>query len=123
MFETKKNREIGTDNPKTFFSYFLGRVINNVFVPANAVVPEPVNVRQPKEIVMITGSSMQQPQLARQPKQFDFDDFYKGREPQRRMRDNMAIESRSDQVYVKPPADFSVSSWQNILAGNNEKIR
>ena len=57
---------------------------------------------------MITGSSSQQ--LSRQPKQFDFDDFYKGREPQRRMRDNMAIESRSDQVYVKPPADFSVSS-------------
>ncbi len=60
---------------------------------------------------MITGSS--KTQLSRQPKQFDFDDFYKGREPQRRMRDNMAIESRSDQVYVKPPADFSVSSWQN----------
>ena len=33
---------------KHFFSYFLGRVINNVFVPANAVVPESVNVRQPK---------------------------------------------------------------------------
>ena len=33
---------------KHFFSYFLGRVINNVFVPANAVVPEAVNVRQPK---------------------------------------------------------------------------
>ena len=48
-FLKQKNREIGTDNPNTFFfSYFLGRVINNVFVPANAVVPEPVNVRQPK---------------------------------------------------------------------------
>merc|ERR1719203_2487058 len=55
---------------------------------------------------------MQQPQKSRQPKQFDFDDFYKGREPQRRMRDNMAIESRSDQVYVKPPADFSPQKLQ-----------
>ena len=72
---------------------------------------------------MITGSSMQQPQKSRQPKQFDFDDFYKGREPQRRMRDNMAIESRSDQVYVKPPADFSVISWQNILASNKIKTK
>jgi len=72
-----------------------GRVINNVFVPDEAMVPEPVNVRQ------------QPSQLPRQPKQFDFDDFYKGREPKRRMRDNMAIESRSDQVYVKPPAGFT----------------
>ena len=48
FLKQKKIREIGTDNPKTFFSYFLGRVINNVFVPANAVVPEPVDVRQPK---------------------------------------------------------------------------
>jgi len=72
-----------------------GRVINNVFVPDEAMVPEPVNVRQ------------QPSQLPRQPKQFDFDDFYKGREPKRRMRDNMAIESRSDQVYVKPPAGFN----------------
>ena len=79
-----------------------GRVINNVFVPDEAMVPEPVNVRQ------------QPSQLPRQPKQFDFDDFYKGREPKRRMRDNMAIESRSDQVYVKPPAGFNptVSSIQ-----------
>ena len=45
----EKISEIGRlDNPKTFFSYFLGRVINNVFVPANAVVPEAVSVRQPK---------------------------------------------------------------------------
>jgi hypothetical protein len=70
------------DPEKDKVTWRNGRVINNVFVPANAVVPEPVNVRQPKEIVMITGSSMQQPQLSRQPKQFDFDDFYKGREPQ-----------------------------------------
>jgi len=100
------------DPEKDKVTWRNGRVINNVFVPANAVVPESVNVRQPKEIVMITGSSMQQPQKSRQPKQFDFDDFYKGREPQRRMRDNMAIESRSDQVYVKPPADFSPQKLQ-----------
>ena len=63
-------------------------------MPDDAVVPEEVSVRQP--------------QLSRQPKQFDFDDFYKGRAPKRRMKDNMAIESRSDQVYVKPPAGFQV---------------
>ena len=65
-----------------------GRVINNVFVPDGAVVPEEVSVRQ------------------RQPKQFNFDDFYAGREPL--LPDNMAIESRSDQVYVEPPQEFKV---------------
>lgn len=65
-----------------------GRVINNIFVPDGAVVPESVNVRQ------------------RQPKNFDFDDFYAGREPL--LPDNMAIESRSDQVYVEAPQEFKV---------------
>ena len=55
---------------------------------------------------METAESAPQPQLARQAKQFNFDDFYKGRNPRRRMKDNMAIESRSDQVYVKPPEGF-----------------
>ena len=50
--------------------------------------------------------SAPKPQLSRQAKQFDFEDFYKGRNPRRRMKDNMAIESRSDQVYVKPPEGF-----------------
>ena len=65
-----------------------GRVINNVFVPDDSGLPEPVNV------------------LQRQPKQFDFDDFYRGREPL--LPDNMAIESRSDQVFVEPPQVFKV---------------
>jgi len=80
------------DPEKDKVTWRNGRVINNIFVPDDAVVPEEVSVRQP--------------QLSRQPKQFDFDDFYKGRAPKRRMKDNMAIESRSDQVYVKPPAGF-----------------
>lgn len=95
-----------------------GRVINNVFVPDEAIIPNPVNVlsRQPKQAdfdLMVTDESVpepvhvRQPQLSRQPKQFDFDDFYKGRNPRRRMKDNMAIESRSDQVYVKPPEGFT----------------
>ena len=50
--------------------------------------------------------SAPKPQLSRQPKQFEFEDFYKGRNPRRRMKDNMAIESRSDQVFVKPPEGF-----------------
>jgi len=95
-----------------------GRVINNVFVPHEAIVPEPVDIlsRQPKHVEvdepMVAEESVaepvhaRQPQLSRQPKQFNFDDFYKGRNPRRRMKDNMAIESRSDQVYVKPPEGF-----------------
>ena len=70
-----------------------GRVINNVFVPN-----EP-GVRAPKAI------TQEQP---RQQRSFNFDDFYRGREPL--MSDNMAIESRSDQVYVQAPPEFSVRS-------------
>jgi len=88
-----------------------GRVINNIFVPHEAVVPEPVDThsRQPKTIeldAMEAQESAPKPQLSRQPKQFEFEDFYKGRNPRRRMKDNMAIESRSDQVFVKPPEGF-----------------
>lgn len=76
------------DDPTDRVTWRNGRVINNVFVPNDAVAPEPVNVRQ------------------RQPKQFNFDDFYRGREPL--LSDNMAIESRSDQVFVEPPPSFKV---------------
>jgi len=80
-----------------------GRVINNIFVPDGAVVPESVNVRQ------------------RQPKNFDFDDFYAGREPL--LPDNMAIESRSDQVYVEAPQEFKESRDYKYHAGSTEKGR
>lgn len=83
------------DDPSDRITWRNGRVINNVFVPNDAVAPEPVNVRQ------------------RQPKQFNFDDFYRGREPL--LPDNMAIESRSDQVYVEPPPSFKVRRKLNHL--------
>jgi len=108
-----------------------GRVINNVFVPAEAIVPEPVDIssRQPKTMEieqMETAESAPQPQLARQAKQFNFDDFYKGRNPRRRMKDNMAIESRSDQVYVKPPEGFQAQQEArdyNFHAGATDEGR
>jgi len=78
-----------------------GRVINNVFVPN-----EP-GVRSPK--VRTLG------QESRQQKSFDFDDFYRGREPL--LSDNMAIESRSDQVYVQPPPEFTQARDYKYHAG------
>ena len=74
-----------------------GRVINNVFVPN-----EP-GVRSPKV----------QRQESRRQKSFDFDDFYRGREPL--LSDNMAIESRSDQVYVQAPPEFTVRNFTLLL--------
>jgi len=108
-----------------------GRVINNVFVPHEAIVPEPVDIlsRQPKMIdiePMEAEESAPRPQLSRQAKQFDFEDFYKGRNPRRRMKDNMAIESRSDQVYVKPPEGFQApqeSRDYNFHAGATDEGR
>jgi len=110
-----------------------GRVINNIFVPREAIVSEPENIlsRQPKQVeleLMVADESIpkavhaRQPQLSRQPKQFDFEDFYKGRNPRRRMKDNMAIESRSDQVYVKPPEGFQQKESRdyNFHAGDTD---
>ena len=77
------------DDPNERTTYRNGRFINNIFVPNDQPVPEEVTVE------------------IRQPKSFNFDDFYKGRRPQ--LPDNMAMESRNDNgVYVKPPADFQV---------------
>ena len=69
--------------------YRNGRFINNVFVPNEPGVRSPKVLRQE----------------SRQQKSFDFDDFYRGREPL--LSDNMAIESRSDQVYVQAPPEFT----------------
>ena len=77
------------DDPNERTTYRNGRFINNIFVPNDQPVPEEVTVE------------------IRQPKSFNFDDFYKGRRPH--LPDNMAMESRNDNgVYVKPPADFQV---------------
>ena len=77
------------DDPNERTTYRNGRFINNIFVPNDQPVPEEVTVE------------------IRQPKSFNFDDFYKGRRPQ--LPDNMAMESRNDNgVYVKPPVDFQV---------------
>ena len=84
-----------------------GRVINNVFVPN-----EP-GVRSPKV--------RQLGQESRQQKSFDFDDFYRGREPL--LSDNMAIESRSDQVYVQPPPEFTQARDYKYHAGATETGR
>lgn len=67
-----------------------GRVINNVFVPADGFpVPEETRVS------------------SRQPKAFNFDDFYRGQKPL--LPDNMAVESRSDHgVFVEAPEQFKV---------------
>jgi hypothetical protein len=71
-----------------------GRVINNMFVPNSAVLPEEVKI------------------MARQPKSYNFDDFYQGQDAnhRRRLPDNMAVESRSDTVYVEAPDQFKVGS-------------
>ncbi len=74
-----------------------GRVINNIFVPNGAPVP-------PEAVA----ASL--PQRNRQPKSFNYDDFYRNRPGVRhRLNDNMAVESRSDQVFVEPPAGFGQS--------------
>ena len=80
------------DDPSDKTTFRNGRFINNVFVPN---VPEPVDVQ------------------SRQPKQFNFDDFYKGRK--RLLPDNMAMESRSDQVYVEPPPNFQVRFYRKKI--------
>merc|ERR1711953_587499 len=83
-------------------TYRNGRFINNIFVPNDQPVPEEVTVE------------------IRQPKSFNFDDFYKERRPQ--LPDNMAMESRNDNgVYVKPPADFQQSRDYKYHAGNTNQ--
>ena len=77
------------DDKSDAVTYRNGRFINNVFVPNDAAVPEEVTIAH------------------RQPKSFDFDDFYQGRRPL--MPDNMAMESRNDHgVFVEPPEEFKV---------------
>ena len=84
------------DDPNERTTYRNGRFINNIFVPNDQPVPEEVTVE------------------IRQPKSFNFDDFYKGRRPQ--LPDNMAMESRNDNgVYVKPPADFQVYTRLDLV--------
>jgi len=90
------------DDPNERTTYRNGRFINNIFVPNDQPVPEEVTVE------------------IRQPKSFNFDDFYKGRRPQ--LPDNMAMESRNDNgVYVKPPADFQQSRDYKYHAGNTNQ--
>jgi len=87
------------DDKSDAVTYRNGRFINNVFVPNNAAVPEEVTVAH------------------RQPKSFDFDDFYQGRRPL--MPDNMAMESRNDHgVFVEPPEEFKQSRDYKYHAGS-----
>merc|ERR1712038_526215 len=87
------------DDKSDAVTYRNGRFINNVFVPNNAAVPEEVTIAH------------------RQPKSFDFDDFYQGRRPL--MPDNMAMESRNDHgVFVEPPEEFKQSRDYKYHAGS-----
>merc|ERR1712038_1656453 len=92
------------DDKSDAVTYRNGRFINNVFVPNNAAVPEEVTIAH------------------RQPKSFDFDDFYQGRRPL--MPDNMAMESRNDHgVFVEPPEEFKQSRDYKYHAGSTEEGR
>merc|ERR1712241_1380999 len=92
------------DDKSDAVTYRNGRFINNVFVPNDAAVPEEVTIAH------------------RQPKSFDFDDFYQGRRPL--MPDNMAMESRNDHgVFVEPPEEFKQSRDYKYHAGSTNTGR